>query len=100
MLLDAGYRPQFSRCGLLLPLCTGPCASRDRQKSLGRDRSLLAALETRFFQTKTGFLVRRSAEEVSAGNVTWVDRYQFHQLVNQSTENCVTLHLYSPARQD
>ena len=48
---------------------------------------------------ESALLVRRNAEEVSAGNITWVDRYQYHQLVNQSKNSCVTLHFYSPARQ-
>jgi cysteine dioxygenase len=37
-------------------------------------------------------------ETVSAGEITWTDRYEYHQLVNNSDEDCVTLHVYSPVR--
>ncbi|WRH69174.1 MAG: hypothetical protein RSE13_05545 [Planktothrix sp. GU0601_MAG3] len=37
-------------------------------------------------------------ETVSAGEITWTDRYEYHQLVNNSAEDCVTLHVYAPVR--
>ncbi|CAD5938318.1 Cysteine dioxygenase [Planktothrix agardhii] len=37
-------------------------------------------------------------ETVSAGEITWTDRYEYHQLINNSAEDCVTLHVYSPVR--
>ncbi|MCB8758761.1 cysteine dioxygenase [Planktothrix agardhii] len=37
-------------------------------------------------------------ETVSAGEITWTDRYEYHQLVNNSDEDCVSLNLYAPVR--
>lgn len=69
--------------------------------ALNATKVLMGGIVQEYYEPdESALLVRRSAEEVSVGNVTWVDRYQFHQLVNQSAENCVTLHFYSPARQD
>ncbi len=36
---------------------------------------------------------------VSAGEITWTDRYEYHQLVNHTEQNCITLHVYSPVRE-
>lgn len=36
----------------------------------------------------------------NAGELATTERYQYHQLVNNSTENSVTLHFYSPVRSD
>jgi|694.fasta_scaffold38246_5 predicted metal-dependent enzyme (double-stranded beta helix superfamily) len=37
-------------------------------------------------------------ETVSAGEITFTDRYEWHQLVNKSGEDCVSLNLYAPVR--
>ncbi len=37
-------------------------------------------------------------ETVSAGEITFTDRYEYHQLANNSAEDCVTFHVYLPVR--
>lgn len=43
-------------------------------------------------------LVRWKEETVSAGEITFTDRYEWHQLVNKSGEDCITLNVYTPVR--
>ncbi|WP_254173856.1 cysteine dioxygenase [Planktothrix pseudagardhii] len=54
--------------------------------------------QQRYIPDEQRQLILWKEETVNAGDVTWTERYEFHQLVNQSSENCVTLHVYSPVR--
>ncbi|VXD25189.1 cysteine dioxygenase [Planktothrix paucivesiculata] len=54
--------------------------------------------QQRYIPDEKRKLVRWKEETVSAGEITWTDRYEYHQLVNNSDEDCVTLHVYSPVR--
>lgn len=44
-------------------------------------------------------LVLEQEVTVSDGEITWTDRYEYHQLVNNAEQNCITLHVYTPVRE-
>ncbi|MBE9143551.1 cysteine dioxygenase [Planktothrix mougeotii] len=55
-------------------------------------------IQQRYIPDEQRKLILWKEETVSTGEITWTDRYEFHQLVNNSAEDCITLHVYSPVR--
>ena len=67
--------------------------------SLNVTRVLIGTITEQLFKVdEQNHLVLCDEGQVAQGGLACTERYQYHQLVNNSTENCVTLHFYSPVR--
>lgn len=68
--------------------------------SLNVSRVLMGTITEELYQESGQDIVLYKETDLSQGGFTTTERYQYHQLVNNSMQKSATLHFYSPSRPD